>query len=449
MSLPAPDPALDALDALETPGALDLRDDLHGSASDPAVGSISFLNEVMGRYPDAVSFAPGAPHTSFFEGVDLDRYITSCRDHLARRRGLEPEAARRLLFEYGPSRGIINDIVADALNLDHGLGADPADIVVTVGCQEAMFLTLRALFRGGDDILAVVDPSFVGILGAARLLDIDVVPVSEGTTGVDVAGLRALCATARAAGRRIRALYVAPDFANPSGTRMTLETREELLELAAEEGLLLLEDIAYGFTAAPGDELPPLAALDRTGNVITLGTFAKVCLPGARVGFVVAGQRVTDRRTGAERRLADVLAELKTMVTVNTSPIAQAVVGGLLLEHGGSLVRTGRAKAELYRRNLRLLTEALDRHVADRAPKVTRNDPDGGFFVRLRLPVAVDMALLEYSAEKYGVLWTPMSTFYLDGGGDHELRLSCSYLDPDAIDEGARRLADFLADVAR
>ncbi|MFB8240443.1 PLP-dependent aminotransferase family protein [Kitasatospora purpeofusca] len=429
--------------------SLDLHDDLHGSASDPTVGSLSFLNEVMGRYPDAISFAPGAPHTSFYEDLDLTRCIDVCMRHLARQRGLDRKAAERLLFEYGPSRGIINGIVADALDRDYGLGADPADVVITVGCQEAMFLTLRALFRGGGDTLAVVNPSFVGILGAARLLDIDVVPVSEGTTGIDLAQLQRLCDGARADGRRIRALYVAPDFANPSGTRMALGTRRGLLELAHREGLVLLEDTAYGFTAEPGDALPSLGAMDTGGCVVTLGTFAKVCLPGARVGYAVAGQRVTDRVTGGTRRIADVLAELKTMVTVNTSPIAQAVVGGLLLEHGGSVVAAGRAKAELYRRNLRLLTEALDRHVAGRVPRVTWNRPEGGFFVRLRLPVAVDMELLTYSAAEHGVLWTPMSTFYLDGDGDRELRLACSYLDPADIDEGVRRLAGFLAGVAR
>lgn len=71
--------------------------------------------------------------------------------------------------------------------------------------------------------------------------------------------------------------------------------------------------------------------------------------------------------------------------------------------------------------------------------------PAGGFFVRMRLPVPVDTALLELSAARYGVLWTPMSPFWIGGGGDNELRLSCSYLTPERIREGATRLARFLA----
>ncbi|MFJ2604291.1 PLP-dependent aminotransferase family protein [Streptomyces sp. NPDC087425] len=420
---------------------------LHAGISDPTIESLGFLNEAGSRYPDAVSFAAGAPHTSFLDDVDIPECLDRFTGYLVQERGLTPVAARRLLQEYGPSRGIINDLVARALTLDHGLAVDASSIVVTAGCQEAMLLAVRALCAGPGDLLAVVDPSFVGIVGAARLLDVPVVPVPETADGIDLDELRRLCRGARSAGRRVRALYVAPDYANPSGTVLDRAARLALLDLAEQEDLLLLEDIAYGFTAPPGQDLPPLKALDAGGRVILLGTFAKVCLPGARVGFAVADQRVRDARTGQVRPLARAMAELKTMVTVNTSPIAQGVVGGMLLRHGGSLAGLGRAKAALYRRNLALLLEALDRQVAAAVPEVSWNRPTAGFFVRLRLPVEVDMALLERSAREYRVLWTPMAPFYLGGDGARQLRLSCSYLEPGEIDEGAGRLARFLKDV--
>lgn len=419
---------------------------LHAAVDDPAIGSLGFLNEVMGRYPDAISFAPGAPHTSLLAGIDIAECVRRFTEHLEHDRGLDPVQARNLLQEYGPSRGIINHLVAGALARDCGLPVDDASVVVTVGCQEAMLLAVRVLCAGPGDVLAVVDPSFVGIVGAARLLDVPVVPVPETATGVDLDELRRVCRAERARGRRVRALYVAPDYANPSGTVLGRAARVALLDLAQDEDLLLLEDIAYGFTAPPGLDLPSLKTLDDHGRVIVLGTFAKLCLPGARVGFVVADQQVRDERTGNMRPLAECMADLKTMVTVNTSPIAQAVIGGMLLQHGGSLAELGRAKADLYRRNLALLLDALDRYVAEAVPEVVWNRPVGGFFVRLRLPVKADMALLERSAREYRVLWTPMAPFHLAGGGVRELRLSCSYLDPSDIDTGVRRLADFLAD---
>ncbi|MEV7679131.1 PLP-dependent aminotransferase family protein [Streptomyces sp. NPDC088341] len=441
------------------PGAVLRRDALHGSLGSPAMGSINFLNEVMGRFPEAISFAPGAPHTSFFAEIDTARHTARYLRHLEEERGLKPEQAERLLYQYGPSRGLINGLVADALRTDQGIDVPPESLVITVGCQEAMLLALRALVASPADLVAVVNPCFVGLSGAASVLGVDLVPVDDteedadgtggtgGTEGgIDFAQLDEVCRAARRAGRRIRALYAAPDFSNPSGGFMSLEARHRLLAVAEREDFLVLEDNAYAFTAEQPGALPPLKALPGGERVVHLGTFAKVCMPGARVGYVVADQPVRDA-SGRTGLLADELATLKSMVTVNTSPLSQAVIGGILLEHGGSLASVVRAKAELYQRNLRLLLDALDRGLGPGtgAPAgVSWNRPRGGFFVRVRLPVAADERLLERSAREFGVLWTPMSHFYLGDGGDRQLRLACSYLDPDTIEEGVVRLTRFL-----
>jgi (S)-3,5-dihydroxyphenylglycine transaminase len=133
------------------------------------------------------------------------------------------------------------------------------------------------------------------------------------------------------------------------------------------------------------------------------------------------------------------------MITVNTSPIAQAVIGGVLVSCGYSLRAANREKTAFYRRNLGALLAALERHLSD--PAITWNSPGGGFFAVLDAGVRADEKLLELSARDYGVLWTPMSFFYLDGGGSHAIRLSCSALATDQIDEGVRRLAALIADV--
>ncbi|WP_229399199.1 aminotransferase-like domain-containing protein [Micromonospora okii] len=417
---------------------------LHPSLRDPALSSIGFLNEVMNRYPEAISFAPGAPDLSHLADTDLAGYVDAYLAHVRQTRGIGPERARRLLHEYGPSAGLINDLVAAALRADGGPDVPPEAIVVTVGAQEAMLLVLRALFRDGADVLAVTSPCFPGITGAARMLDIAVAPFPESAGGPDLERLAVLCAEARSRNQRVRAVYVAPDYANPSGARMSLLDRRCLLALAEREDLLVVEDNVYGFTAPPGHELPGLKDLDETGRVVMVGSFAKVCLPGARVGFVVADQTV--RGPAGDRLLAAELAALKGMTTVNTAPVCQAVVGGMLLRHGGSLAALGRARAGTYQRNMRRLLDALERHVAPVAPPGVRwNRPGGGFFVLMDLPVPADLALLSHCAERYGVLWTPMAGFHPDGGGRHRLRLSCSYLTEDRIEEGVARLARFLS----
>ncbi|MFG1798294.1 PLP-dependent aminotransferase family protein [Nocardia sp. NPDC049149] len=414
------------------------RSALHGSLDDPVLGSVSFLNEIMSRYPEAISFAPGAPHPEFFGDLEPQRHIERFLAYL-HDQGYGQERARLLMFEYGPSRGIINDIVAETLRRDEGIVADPSAIVITVGAQEALFLVLRALSTAqGRAAVAVANPCYPGIVGAARLLDLPVVPIPESSNGIDIDQLAETCSAAAHSGQPIRICYVAPDFANPGGSRMPIAARHRLLELAEHADFVVLEDNPYGFTALGHQVLPSLAALDTAGRVVHVGTFAKTCFPGARVGYVVAGQQVDSGGS-----LADEIAALKTMVTVNTAPLAQAVVGGMLLADGDTQAERNRRKAARYQRNLECLLSALDAGARD-WPAIEWNRPDGGFFVVMRLPVRVDLALLERSASGYGVLWTPMDQFYLDGRGSHRLRLSCSYLDEAQIRSGVARLNAFI-----
>lgn len=420
---------------------------LHGSLRDPVIDSLNLLNEIIDRYPNAISFGPGAPNRRFLEGLDVTPYIERYIGYLKAEKGLNDAAVQRHLYQYGPSQGQITELVSRAMLRDYGVHAPPQSIVMTVGCQEAMWLALRALFATPADVLAVVQPCFVGIVGAARLLDLEVQAVDEGEDGVDIDQLSMACRSARGAGKRIRAVYVAPDFSNPSGTLMSLAARRKLLQLAEEENFFLLEDNAYGFTATHDMAHLPLKALDRNARVIYLGTFAKICVPGVRVGFAVADQRVGEGAT--QRFLAQELATIKSMLTVNTSPICQAIVGGMLLEHETSLQALARDKGAFYRENMQWLLEALERYLGPcgHSPhQVSWNTPQGGFFVRVQTSFLVDEAMLELSAQRYGVLWTPMANFLLGGAQSRELRLSCSYLNREQIDEGVRRLSRFIED---
>ncbi|MER7756440.1 PLP-dependent aminotransferase family protein [Kitasatospora sp. NPDC097643] len=419
------------------------RSRLHASVGDPVLGSMNFLNEVMSRFPQAVSFAPGAPFAGFFEEVDVARCLDRYVRHLREDRGLTEQQAQRLLLQYGATAGHINGLVADALRTDEGIDVPPEALVITVGCQEAMFITLRAVCARPEDVLLVVDPCYAGIVGAARLLGIRIRAVEHAPGGFDLDDLRRACRAARAEGLNPRAFYVVPDFANPTGERLGPQARRELLDLAEQEDLLVLEDNPYGFTAEPGTALPTLKSMDERRRVVYLGTFAKVHVPGARVGFVVADQPVREP-DGELRYLAAHLTAIKSMITVNTSPISQAVVGGMILEHGGTLGAVAKEKAEFYRRNLDHLLAALERRFPVELRErhgLSWNRPEGGFFLVMTLPFEADEALLERSAREFGVIWTPMRHFHLGGGGTRQLRLSCSYLVPEQIDEGVERLA--------
>ncbi|SHM35102.1 aminotransferase-like domain-containing protein [Actinacidiphila paucisporea] len=423
------------------------RDDLHASVCDPESASMNFLNEVAARFPDAISLAAGRPYDGFHSTDELPRYLATYLAHLAAL-GLTHEQRERQLLQYGRTNGYLGALIARMLVVDEDISVPERAVMVTSGCQEAMVIALRGLCARPQDVVLAVEPCYVGLTGAARLLGVEVVPVPESADGLDPETVPAVVAAVRAAGRRPRALYVVPSFANPSGASMPVAARRRLLEVAAETGLLILEDDPYGLFGLDDEPRPTLKALDTGGHVVYLGSFAKSCFPGARVGFLVADQTVV-AADGGRTLLAEELSSVKSLLTVNTSPVAQAVIGGFLVEAGCSLRAAGKEKTAFYRGNLRTLLAALQRHFGD-DPRVRWNAPAGGFFAVVDVPLTADEAMLETSGRDYGVLWTPMSFFYApgSGGGRRSIRLSCSALPPDRVEEGVRRLAELVRDRA-
>ncbi|MCQ9178590.1 aminotransferase class I/II-fold pyridoxal phosphate-dependent enzyme [Streptomyces sp. IBSBF 2953] len=442
---PSPPPTLRRAAAQRARPAGDLsRDELHGSVTDPVLDTMNFLNEVTQRYPEAISFAPGRPYAGFFETEQIFTYLRRYLDHLAEG-GATPEDIRSALFQYGPTAGRIRELIADTLRADEGIDVPAESIVVTVGAQEAMLIALRALISGPEDVLLVSSPCYVGITGAARLFDIVPTAVPEAPDGFHCADLETAILDERARGRRPRAFYIVPDHSNPSGTTMSLAQRRELLALAERHDVLILEDSPYRMVS-PGRQLPTLKSLDRSRRVVHLGSLSKTLFPGARVGFAVADQVVVGA-DGATGLLADELARIKSMVTVNTSPVSQAVVAGMLLAAGGRTAEFNAGTAAYYGDAMRSTLRELDRCFPEperAALRVRWNAPTGGFFLAVDVPFEADNAALELAAEKFGVIWTPMSYFFPQGGGERSLRLSVSYLTQPQIAEGVGRLADFI-----
>jgi (S)-3,5-dihydroxyphenylglycine transaminase len=421
-----------------------LKEELHASLSDPVLDTMNFLNEITHRHPEAISFAPGRPYDGFFDTEEILTHIRRYMEHLAES-GYSPGQVRDALFQYGPTGGIIRELIADSLRQDENIEVPPESIVVTVGCQEAMLLTVRALLSRPQDVLLVSSPCYVGITGVARLLDIELSTVEEGQHGFRSSDLETAIEAERARARRPRAFYVIPDHSNPSGTTMSLEERQALLEVAARQDVLILEDSPYRMVS-PGRQLPTLKSLDRERRVVHLGSLSKTLFPGARVGFAVADQIVVDQ-AGNTGLLADELVKIKSMVTVNTSAVSQAVVAGMLLAARGRTSELNSRTAVYYGEAMRTTLEQLETHfpAEDRAAlRVHWNKPSGGFFLTVSVPFRADNAALSRSANEFGVIWTPMSYFYPQGGGEHSLRLSVSYLTPTEITEGIARLTRFI-----
>ena len=428
-----------------------MRVTLRESVLDSSLDVMSFLNEVVLRYPKAISFAPGRPVENLFDVESSLEHVKRWAESRAAAGGRSREEVMNALGQYGRTNGQIHETLARYLRLNEGVDVSPEAIMVTSGCQEAFLILLMGLFDPASDALLVSDPSYIGITGLATIFAVPTWPVASGPEGLEPAAVTAALDAARDAGKRPKALYDVPDFNNPLGTSMPLSRRHELLELARHHELLIFEDNSYGRFAYDGDTMPTLKALDGESggsSVVYMESFSKTLYPGLRLGFMVADQEVT-APAGGKSLLAQELSRIKSLTTVNTSPLVQAIAGGVLEAHGGSLEDVIEPKRAFYKANRDAMLNALERSfrgVGLGPEKVSWNRPAGGFFLTVDMPFAFGAELVERCAEHYGVICCPMSFFSLAPGRERQIRLSFSYVSPVEIEDGVERLARFVAE---
>ena len=416
---------------------------------EPRLEVMNFLNEVVLRYPDAVSFAPGRPTERHFDfESSLSRAATFVRHRVADGRA----AARDVwnsLGQYSRTNGIIAELVARHLERDEGIRVAPDAVMLTHGCQEAMAILMLGLFEPSQDALLVSDPTYIGMTGLASILGVEVVPVQSGSQGITAKAVSAAISHARRRGKRPVAVYDIPDFNNPLGTQLPLAERRALLDLLRDERVMFIEDNPYRMFSYDGEPLPTLKALDEHGVVIYLGSFSKTVYPGLRVGYLVAEQPIMGA-SGRTETLASALSQVKSLTTVTTAPLVQAIVAGELLEHDGSLRTITAAKLPFYRANRDRMVACIERELGSLCDaagrRVSWTRPAGGFFLTVDLPFAFDDACLHRCARDYGVIVCPMTFFALSPGRESQVRLSFSYVTERQIEEGVGRFAQFVRD---
>ncbi len=399
----------------------------------PTIESMNFLNEAAGRFPDAISFAAGRPPDGFVAATQVGSWLQHYVEHRAIKSKTTLEWLR--LGQYSDTAGVIRDLIVKYVECDEDVTVKVDDCIITNGFQEALLVQLIQLARAGGAVLTL-DPTYVGLSGAAMAAGIPVfaVPASEDPAKDLAQAARA----ARAAGHQVLAAYVIADFSNPSGEVMSVDQRRALLAMAEKHDVLLLEDAAYRIFSYDAPRLPSLLSLDTSDRVVYLGSFAKIFLPGVRVGFSV--------RRAVSGRLRPLVVDpiaVKSFTTVATSPIAQGIVGGFLLEANFKVSEWNTTRIAYCRANRDIMLTALAEAFAG-VEGVTWSRPRGGFFVVISLSREFTAENLIEVARDFGVIVTPMSFFSPSGGLSDKIRLSFSNVTPDQIRAGVKRLADYL-----
>src|SRR2546422_2281828 len=229
--------------------------------------------------PEVISLAGGMPYV---EAIPSEHVLDAVRGVF-----LDHGAAA---LQYGGGQGHLGlreRLVA--LMAAEGLEADPEDVVVTTGAQQALGLICKIFIDPGDEI-AVEAPAYVGALSAFDVYEPRYLTIELDDEGMEVGRLE----EALLKGARPKFVYTVPNFGNPAGLTMSLGRRDRLIALCREAGIPIVEDNPYGLLRFEGDPLPTLRALDAE-NVIYVGTVSKVFSPGVRVGWVLGPQSVVQR----------------------------------------------------------------------------------------------------------------------------------------------------------
>ena len=412
--------------------------------SSSTLNVMNFLNEIVMEYPHAISFAPGRPPEHHF---DVEKSFAAMHEYVRYAAVNAPGGQQQIwheLGQYNRTNGIINDLIAQELEIDEGIRISPSSLLVTVGAQEAMAIILAGLFDPERDVLLASDPTYIGMTGLAKILGIRVLPVPSGDDGLEAEQVERAIQACFSSGRP-RALYDIPDFNNPLGTTLSLERRLALLDICRKHGMLLIEDNPYGMFRYECEKIPTIKALDKGGTVLYIGSFSKTLYPGLRLGYLIADQRVA----GPEQVLAKELSKVKSLLTVNSSPVLQAIVGGILLENKGSLRAIVKPKVEAIHRNRDVMLQSLSEGFSKFSGAVSWNRPQGGFFITVTLPFSFGEEELKTCALQYGVIVCPMRYFAIANARHHQVRLSFSYVNEKQISEGIERFAAFVEDRCR
>jgi DNA-binding transcriptional MocR family regulator len=305
-----------------------------------------------------------------------------------------------------------------------GIHSSVEDLVITTGSQHGLEL-IAGLFLDEGDVVIAEGPSYVGALGIFRHYLAEVEHVYTDNDGMSPEALEESIAKLKKAGKKIKLLYLVPNFANPSGVTLSNKRRPEILAIAKRNNILVVEDNPYGLLYF--DKKPPKALRSMDDDVIYLGSFSKILVPGFRVGYVLAPPPIKEKL---------VLAQESAILC--PSAFSQMLISEYLA------TADWQAQVDTFRGVYKERKDAALRAMKDYLPSLKTTKPDGGFYLWVDLPDGMDSKAMLPLAVKELVAYTPGTAFYGDGQGKNKLRICYSFPEPARIDLGIKRLSNVI-----
>lgn len=376
----------------------------------------SAIREVLKltQRPDVISFAGGLPSPESFpinQLVEITKEI------------LETDGPRSL--QYSATEGVseLREVLIKRYR-NQGIELDMDNLLIITSSQQGLDLLGKIFIDRGDKIICGL-PSYLGGLSAFRTYGAELVGVKFDEQGMRADKLEETIQQLQQNGESPKFIYIIPDFQNPAGITMPEKRRLEILDIAKKNDILIVEDSPYREVRFEGEPQKMLYQLDQSGQVITLGTFSKIFVPGFRLGWAMGHPDIIDKMVIAKQS-----ADLCTP-TFNQLIAAKYIEKGYFDQNLKNIISEYREKRDN-------MVTAFKTFMPE---GVTWTEPEGGLFLFLHLPEGMDSEVLFKKAIKYKVAFVIGSVFHCDGSGKNTMRINFSYMSKEKTREGVQRLA--------
>ena len=371
------------------------------------------------QQPGMISFAGGLPAPETFPVNDLKEIAVEILENNG------PES-----LQYGTTEGdpLLRKMLVERHNRQ-GLKIGMENLIITSASQQALDLIAKVFLDRGDYVICGL-PSYLGGLNAFSLYGAKLQGITLDEDGMKPDELEETIITLKELGRKIKLIYVIPDFQNPSGITIPDSRRLKIIEIADKYDLLIVEDSPYREVRFEGKPQKLMKELDTTGRVITLFTFSKIFAPGFRVGWVVGHPEILDK-----------LVMAKQTADLCTSPFVQKIIARYMEK--GLLEKNLKKTIDLYRERRNQMITCFRKYMPE---GVRWTEPQGGLFLFVTLPHQLDADEIFKKAIVKNVAFVAGSSFYCNNSGHNTMRINFSFSNNTEIEEGVKRLSQVICD---
>jgi 2-aminoadipate transaminase len=366
----------------------------------------------------------GFPRYNFIGGHNDPEHIPAAALAEVAAAALRRDGAKLALYNADGPQGLLalrEFVVKKAA--DRGIGCTTEDVLITSGSGQGLDLVNRLLLDPGDTVI-LEGFTYQGAINKVRRCGAHIVGAPLDAEGLRIDALARILEDLARKGITPKYIYTIPTIQNPTGSILPIPRREALLALARKHGVPIFEDECYADLTFGGEGPPALFAMDPS-QVIHIGSFSKTLSPALRVGYAIADNAAMSR-----------LVALKRESDSGTGALEQMVIAEFFAQSFDNHVDT---LNDILKDKLATMSEAVAREFGT---AVEQWRPQGGIFLWLKFPDAIDVRRLVEPAARAGLVFNPGPDWACDGDGARShMRLCFALPSKEAIRNGVAALA--------